>query len=162
MPLIVNLQRCPPWGTLGIFSLTCAPLTCDTTSQRYVTTRSAAQQPAGRYSYIVVVHSILRYRVMLGRGTMEPMCIWYANSKTKWLFHWKKIDKIREDLYQEKLMSYIHVHIPKPAPAVFSSFVPLSDSDTQKLIISRPTKHCDLDPIPTWLLNQCSGILLPL
>ena len=77
-------------------------------------------------------------------------------------FFIEKIDKIGEDLYQEKLMSYIPVHIPKPAPAVFSSFVPLSDTDTQKLIISRPTKHCDLDPIPAWLLNQCSGTLLPL
>ena len=28
------------------------------------------------------------------------------------------------------------------------------------MIISRPTKHCDLDPIPTWLLKQCSGTLL--
>ena len=40
--------------------------------------------------------------------------------------------------------------------------MPLSDTDIQKLIISRPTKHCDLDPIPTWLLKQCSGTLLPI
>ena len=59
-------------------------------------------------------------------------------------------------------MSYIPEHIPKPVPAEFSSFVPLSDTDIQKLIISRPTKHCDLDPIPTWLLKQCSGTLLPI
>ena len=77
-------------------------------------------------------------------------------------FFIEKIDKIREDLHQEKLMSYIPEHIPKPVPAEFSSFVPLSDTDIQKLIISRPTKHCDLDPIPTWLLKQCSGTFLPI
>ena len=77
-------------------------------------------------------------------------------------FFIEKIDKIREDLHQEKLMSYIPEHIPKPVPAEFSSFVPLSDTDIHKLIISRPTKHCDLDPIPTWLLKQCSGTLLPI
>ena len=45
-------------------------------------------------------------------------------------FFIEKIDKIREDLYQEKLMSYIPEQ-PKPVPAVFSSFVPLSDTDIQ-------------------------------
>ena len=50
-------------------------------------------------------------------------------------FFIEKIDKIREDLHQEKLMSYIPEHIPKPVPAEFSSFVPLSDTDIQKLII---------------------------
>ena len=36
----------------------------------------------------------------------------------------------------------------------------ISDTDTQKLIISRPAKHCNMDPIPIWLLKQCSWSLL--
>ena len=62
-------------------------------------------------------------------------------------FFIEKIDKIR-DFYQEMLMSYIAEHIPKPVPALFSSFVPLSDTDIQKLI-SRGQQN-----IVTWIQFQ--------
>ena len=80
--------------------------------------------------------------------------VWKSStcSKTEWPFH-RKNHKIRY-LYQEKSVSYIPKHIPRPV------FVPLSETDILKLIISRLTTHCDLDPIPIWLLKQCSGTLL--
>ena len=41
-----------------------------------------------------------------------------------------------------------------------SSFCVLSDAAVEKLIVSRPTKHSQLDPIPTWLLKENSKELL--
>ena len=43
-----------------------------------------------------------------------------------------------------------------------SSFCVLSDASVEKLIVSRPTKHSQLDPIPTWLLKENSKELLSL
>ena len=34
-------------------------------------------------------------------------------------------------------------------------------ADIRKIISSSPTKSCALDPIPTWLLNQCQDQLAP-
>ena len=36
----------------------------------------------------------------------------------------------------------------------------LSDAAVEKLIVSRPTKHNQLDPLPTWLLMENSKELL--
>ena len=41
-----------------------------------------------------------------------------------------------------------------------SSFCVLSDAAVEKLIVSRPTKHSQLEPIPTWLLKESSKELL--
>ena len=43
-----------------------------------------------------------------------------------------------------------------------SSFCVLSDAAVEKIIVSRPTKHSQLDPIPTWLLRENSKELLSL
>ena len=34
-------------------------------------------------------------------------------------------------------------------------FRPVTQEETQKLIIGSPTKSCSLDPIPTFLLKEC-------
>ena len=41
------------------------------------------------------------------------------------------------------------------------TFCPLSQEDVRKLIKKSPNKHCDSDPIPTWLLKECLDSLLP-
>ena len=37
----------------------------------------------------------------------------------------------------------------------------VSEADIRKIISSSPTKSCDLDPIPTWLLKQYQDQLAP-
>ena len=43
-----------------------------------------------------------------------------------------------------------------------SSFCVLSDGAVEKLIVSKPTKHSQLDPVPTWSLKEKSKELLSL
>ncbi|ELT99070.1 hypothetical protein CAPTEDRAFT_197727 [Capitella teleta] len=38
-----------------------------------------------------------------------------------------------------------------------TEFYPLTDDDMPTIIRSAPTKSCSLDPVPTWLLKQCSA-----
>ena len=46
--------------------------------------------------------------------------------------------------------------------AAFDNFTALTELQVRKLIIKSPTKHCMLDPIPTWILKSCLDVLLPL
>ena len=43
-----------------------------------------------------------------------------------------------------------------------TNFVPITESDVERLVAIAPCKTCELDPIPTWLLKQCSSELVPL
>jgi len=54
-------------------------------------------------------------------------------------------------------------HTPDPAtpPASFSTFRPATVTEITRLIHSSENKQCDLDPIPTSLLKQCSSVLAP-
>ncbi|CAC5421346.1 unnamed protein product [Mytilus coruscus] len=42
-----------------------------------------------------------------------------------------------------------------------SSFKPTTITELTKIIQSAPSKHCELDPMPTYLLKSCSNELLP-
>ena len=42
------------------------------------------------------------------------------------------------------------------------NFMPITESDVERLVAVAPSKTCELDPIPTWLLKQCSYELVPL
>ena len=42
------------------------------------------------------------------------------------------------------------------------NFMPITESDVERLVAVAPSKTCELDPIPTWLLKQCSSELVPL
>ena len=41
-------------------------------------------------------------------------------------------------------------------------FEPVTETDVERLVANAPAKSCELDPIPTWLLKQCSCELLPI
>ncbi len=43
-----------------------------------------------------------------------------------------------------------------------TEFRSLSQEEVKKLITASASKHCELDPIPTWLLKECIDDLLPL
>ena len=46
-------------------------------------------------------------------------------------------------------------------PPVFSAFSPVTEDEISKIISNSPTKSCLLDPWPTFLVKECSDILLP-
>ena len=46
-------------------------------------------------------------------------------------------------------------------PPNFSVFTPVSEPEVYKILSSCPNKQCDSDPIPTWLLKECSSVLVP-
>ena len=41
-------------------------------------------------------------------------------------------------------------------------FMPITEPDVERLVAIAPCKTCELVPIPTWLLKQCSSELVPL
>jgi len=52
-------------------------------------------------------------------------------------------------------------HFPPPfTPPNFSSFICVTTDDVSKLLSQSPDTNCDLDPILTSPLKQCSHILL--
>jgi len=58
----------------------------------------------------------------------------------------------------------IIINSPSPkTPPDFSTFrpKPASESEISKILFNCPNKQCDSDPIPTWLLKECSALLVP-
>ncbi|XP_071807959.1 uncharacterized protein [Asterias amurensis] len=51
---------------------------------------------------------------------------------------------------------------PSRTITVFDSFEPTSTEEIESLIRHTPAKSCDLDPIPTMLLKDCSHIFAPI
>ena len=49
----------------------------------------------------------------------------------------------------------------KSIKSFLSEFDPATETEIKKLINKSASKSCDLDPIPTWLLKQCTTELLP-
>ncbi len=45
---------------------------------------------------------------------------------------------------------------------VITEFRILSEDEVRKLVTSSANKHCELDPIPTWLLKECIDDVLPI
>ena len=43
----------------------------------------------------------------------------------------------------------------------FVEFIPVSQDELKKNISKSPSKSCELNPIPTWLLKECEEELLP-
>lgn len=75
----------------------------------------------------------------------------------------KKIHDIRAKLDTE----ISHPNTSNPSETVFKGqpldkFKTYSKDEIRKIISCMSTKHCELDPIPTWLLKECLDELLPL
>jgi hypothetical protein len=47
------------------------------------------------------------------------------------------------------------------ALTTMTTFNLTTEDEVQKLVMSAPTKSCNIDPIPTWLLKECLPALLP-
>jgi len=48
-----------------------------------------------------------------------------------------------------------------PSSPKTPTFKPASESEISKILFNCPNKQCDSDPIPTWLLKECSALLVP-
>jgi hypothetical protein len=80
-------------------------------------------------------------------------------------FH-SKISNIRRNLDTENDMITSHhptvLPVNDPTPTgILSTFTPLTTDDVLRIIMKSPTKSCELDPIPTWLLKKIVDSLLP-
>ena len=69
--------------------------------------------------------------------------------------------------YNKDIIIVIDASIPPPTELRYTGlrlavFQPVTTIEVHKLILSTPNKSCDLDPIPTTLVKQCSAELLPI
>ena len=76
-------------------------------------------------------------------------------------FFSSKITKIRNELVELQSTATDREathsdHLPR-----FSEFLPASQEEVKKLILSTKSKSCSMDPIPTSLLKECLTSLLP-
>ena len=76
-------------------------------------------------------------------------------------FFTHKISKLRLSLDSNHTTSSPHSPSPSATPPDFSTFNPASDSEIYKVLSNCPNKQSDSDPIPTWLLKECSSVLVP-
>ncbi len=72
-----------------------------------------------------------------------------------------KIQDIRDNLDQNQENATPILETSKYVQTL-TEFRTLSQEEVRKLISTSASKHCDLDPIPTWLLKECMDDLLPL
>ena len=79
-----------------------------------------------------------------------------ANSFCK--FFSDKTELIRSNL--PTIYTTIDIDIPPPCSS-FSAFKLVTNDHIEKLIMESSTKSCTLDPIPTWLLKECTEEMVP-
>ena len=72
------------------------------------------------------------------------------------LFFERKVENIRASTSKAPLPS-----IQSTASSLMTTFGATTSEQVARLISAAPTKHCTLDPIPTWLLKDCVAELSP-
>ncbi len=75
-----------------------------------------------------------------------------------------KIQSIRDNLDNAQLSYFPDdgAHDQPKYTSLPTEFKSLNEDKVKKLILESPNKHCELDPIPTSLLRECIGEILPL
>ena len=96
-----------------------------------------------------VLHRISE-TVLLASSSRKSLADMFASFLTN------KISKIRDTF----LTSGSFNDASESAPPAFNTFKPVTEDKVKKCINESPTKSCPLDPIPTFLLNDCLDILL--
>ena len=64
---------------------------------------------------------------------------------------------LRMTISTSEIESYTTPDSTVPTLDIFS---PASEDEVRKVIMSSPSKHCDMDPIPTWILKDHIDLLL--
>ena len=80
-------------------------------------------------------------------------------------FYATKIEKIRSNISSNNVDGSARVGLlaldkPCQVDVPLTEFHPATADEIRKIINSSPNKSCDLDPIPTWLLNKCGDSLV--
>ncbi len=76
-------------------------------------------------------------------------------------FFQDKIQTLREHVALDGIATHLE-DSPQNTDASLKYLRPTTVDEIRKIIMSRPNKACELDPIPTWLLKNCLDELLPL
>ena len=72
-----------------------------------------------------------------------------------------KISKIRNDLSSKHSQNTVPSDNVNPFDVpILSEFKEVTEEEVKKIILASPSKQCDLDPIPTWLVKECISPLL--
>ena len=67
-----------------------------------------------------------------------------------------KVEKIKASTVDAETL-----HITTRPGTVLSQFQTITALDALKLLTKSPTKHCGLDPAPTWLIKRTANVLAP-
>ena len=67
-----------------------------------------------------------------------------------------KVEKIKASTVDAETL-----HITTRPGTVLSQFETITAPDAVKLLKKSPTKHCVLDPAPTWLIKRAANVLAP-
>ena len=74
----------------------------------------------------------------------------------------EKIDHIRDHLVNNPdLTNKDYPMVPSSPLFPLSAFKHVTEKAVERAVQSRPSKHCPLDPIPTWLLKNSIDIIAP-
>ena len=76
-------------------------------------------------------------------------------------FFVQKIECIRSDLNDPSTTQYITETSSTSPITAFDKFQVMNEEDVKHLITKSGKKSCALDPMPTFLVNECLDILLP-
>ena len=79
-------------------------------------------------------------------------------------FFTDKISKIRQSIQglNNNTSNYMGANEPHFTGTPLTAFTPATEDEVRKVINKAPSKSCELDVIPTWLLKQCLEPLLPI
>ena len=75
-------------------------------------------------------------------------------------FFTEKIVKIRQNLTSSDGASTNDIPAVPTIPQL-TEFAPVTEAELRKVILKSPSKSCDMDPLPTYLLKDCLDALLP-
>ena len=73
-----------------------------------------------------------------------------------------KIDKIRSNILSQANSTAPSTFSEESAAATLDHLAPASEKEIKRIIEKAPTKSCEIDPLPTWLLKPCLDELLPI
>ena len=73
-----------------------------------------------------------------------------------------KITDIRDNIKSNTIAPSGTSPVEPYTGSVLSTIIPTTIQEIERLIAKIPNKSCQLDPIPTWLLKQCSEQLAPM
>lgn len=76
-------------------------------------------------------------------------------------FFTSKIEKIRRSIGVANDITMAMDADTKFQGTVLNNFPPATQEEIKKLILEAPSKSCELDPLPTWLLKKCLDQLTP-